>query len=233
MSSKAIPCSIRVGIHILTICAPDEGKIMRCRSVTERVVPGDGVVEVTGVGTPTWELFIAYRRADAPGHAGRIGERLIANFGPGQVFKDIESLPPGVDFVDVVRDRLQRAVVMIVIIGPRWLDGRLHDPNDLHREEIRTALERNLVTIPVLVGGAHFPSRGDLPEDIQSLTRRQGLEVADTRWDYDIGKLSEAIVVGLSQSPKRQRFLAQFKPEWPDGPQWHWVTDNPTDSDLE
>jgi len=150
------------------------------------------------------------------------------------VFKDIESLPPGVDFVDVVRDRLQRAVVMVVIIGPRWLDGRrIHEPDDLHREEIRTALERNLVTIPVLVGGAHFPSKDDLPEDVQSLTRRQGLEVADTRWDYDIGTLSEAIIAGLARSPKRQRFLAQVKPGWPDGLQWQWVTDNPTDNDLE
>jgi len=44
---------IRVGIHILTICAPDEGKILRWRSINEQVVPGDAVVEVTGVGTPT------------------------------------------------------------------------------------------------------------------------------------------------------------------------------------
>jgi hypothetical protein len=150
---------IRVGPHILTICSPRPGKIMRSRDIGAIVGPDEIAIEVTAVGTPTWEVFIAYRRADAPGHAGRVGERLIATFGAGQVFKDIEALAPGEDFVDVVRSRLLRAVVMVVIIGPRWVSERLGDPEDLHREEIRTALEQRLTVIPVLVDGAQMPRR--------------------------------------------------------------------------
>src|SRR5438552_2723010 len=86
---------VRVGLHIVTLCSPEAGKVMRARDVGEAIGFGEMAFEVTGVGTPTWEVFIAYRWKDSPGHAGRLGERLIAAFGAGQVFKDVEALPPG------------------------------------------------------------------------------------------------------------------------------------------
>src|SRR3954451_21854401 len=182
---------------------------MRCRDVGTVVNAGDVVTELTGVGTPTSELFVAYRRADAPGHAGRIGERLIAYFGRGQVFKDVESLPLGVDFLDFIREKLQRAFVMVVIIGPQWANNpRLHDPEDLHREKIRTALERRVHVVPALVHGALMPRQEDLPEDIRALVRRQAVEITDTRWDYDVGRLVEDVEQALARSPRRERFLA-------------------------
>lgn len=217
---------VRVAMNILTICAPVPGKIMRAKQVGDIIAPGDPMIEVTEVGTPTWELFIAYRRADSPGHAGHVGERLITDFGPGQVFKDIESLPPGLDFVDVVRDRLQRAVVMVVIIGPRWLDPRLNDPEDLHHEEIRTALQRGIHVQPVLVDGARMPRKDDLPEDIRPLTRRHAIEVSDGRWDYDMDRVSKAIAPALAASPRRKAFLDQVPPLTP-GPGPQWIQDNP------
>ncbi len=223
---------VQLGIHILTLCAPEAGKIMRCRAVGDVVNAGDLVSELTGVGKPTWELFVSYRRADAPGHAGRVGDGLIRYFGPGQVFKDIESLEAGQDFVDIVRAMLQRAFCMVVIIGPGWAsDERLHDPNDLHREEIRTALQRAIQIIPVLVNGATMPRKDDLPEDIRPLVRRQAVEITDTRWDYDVGRVIEKVEQVLADSPKRQRFLAQVPPWDHDG--WQWVMDDPPPEDME
>lgn len=217
---------LQIGIHILTLCAPFAGKIMRCREIDEIVRAGDTVIEVTGVGTPTWEIFIAYRRTDAPGHAGRIGERLIAYFGPGQVFKDVESLSPGVDFVDVVREKLQRAFAMVVVIGPGWLnDQRIHDREDLHREEIRTAAARGIHIVPILVNGASMPRKDDLPDDIRPLIRRQAIEITDTRWDYDVSRLTENLTQVLAHSPKRQAFLAQVPPWGHKG--WQWIEENP------
>lgn len=227
---------LQVGEHILTLCAPEAGKIMRCREVDAVVRAGEIVMEVTGVGTATRELFIAYRRADAPGHAGRLGERLIKFFGPGQVFKDIESLGPGDDFEDVVREMLQRAFVMVVIIGPGWLNDRIQDPNDLHREEISTALQRGIRIIPVLVNGARMPRKEDLPEDIRALATKNAVEVTDTRWDYDTGQVIKEIERALAGSPRRQRFLAQVPPrepaQWGD-PGWQWITDDPEPEDIE
>ena len=217
---------VQVGTHILTLCAPEAGKIMRCRTVGDVVNAGDQVTIPTGVGTPTWELFVSYRRADAPGHAGRVGDGLIGYFGPGQVFKDIESLGPGQDFVDVVRAMLQAAFCMVVIIGPGWAsDRRLDDAADLHREEIRTGLQRGIEIIPVLVNSATMPRRDELPDDIQSIVRRHAVEITDTRWDYDMGRVIDAVEQVLAQSPRRQRFLAQVPPWGYQG--WQWVANDP------
>jgi hypothetical protein len=205
---------------------------MRCRDVGETVSPGDEVTEVTGVGTPTRELFVAYRQADASGHAGRIGENLISHFGIGEVFKDVESLAPGEDFRKVVRDRLQSAFAMIVVIGPRWLEGnRLSLDDDFHREEIVTALNRGIYLVPVLVNGAAIPKQNDLPKDVQPLFDRQALEITDSRWSYDVGRLIEKLDIVLVESPARKRFLAQVPPWGSQG--WQWVADRPSEQDVD
>ena len=204
---------------------------MRCRDVGVTVDRGEKVTELTGVGTPTWEVFVGSRRIDAPGYTGRVGERLINYFGAGQIFKDIESLPPGVNYVDFIREKLQLAHVMVVVIGPNWAnDPRLHEANDLHREEIRTAIERGIHLLPVLVNGATMPSENQVPADIQPLLHRQAIEITDTRWDYDVGRVVENVEKVLAESPRRKRFLQQVPPWEHTG--LHWITDNPTDSDL-
>ena len=214
-------------IHILTLRAPEAGKILQIAAVGAVVGPDAHMVEITTVGTPTWEVFIAYRQTDSVAYAGRLGERLIARFGSGQVFKDVESLAPGQDFVEIVRDRLLRAAVMVVIIGPNWIrDRRIDNPEDLHREEIRTALERQIPVIPVLVGGAQMPRADELPEDIRKLHRLQAVEIPDKRWEDGMRDVVKAVERALEQSPRRQAFVAQASPLG-SGPRWQWVEDNP------
>jgi hypothetical protein len=199
---------------------------MRCREVGDVVKAGDEVIEVTGVGTPTWEVFVAYRRANAPGHAGRLGDRLIKHFGPGQIFKDIESLKLGETFADVIREKLQRAFVMVVIMGPGWhSDPRLHEPEDLHREEIRTALERGIQVVPVLVNGATMPHATDLPEDVRPLVSRHGITLPEVYWEAGVDRLVQHLESVLESSPRRRAFLDQVPPWGYVG--WHWVEDNP------
>lgn len=218
-------------VFSVTVRAPIAGKVMRCRDVGVTVGAGEKITELTGVGTPTWEVFVASRRTDAPGHTGRVGERLINHFGSGQVFKDIESLPPGVNYVDFIRAKLQLAHVMVVVVGPNWAnDPRLQDPADLHREEIRTATERGIHLLPVLVNGATMPRENEVPADIQQLAHRQAIEITDTRFDYDVGRVVANVENVLAESPKRKRFLQQVPP-W-DHHGFHWITDNPTDEDL-
>jgi hypothetical protein len=214
------------GIHILTLRAPEAGKIMRCRDVGDVVQADDLVTEITGVGEPTWELFVSYRHVDAPGHAGRVGDALIKYFGPGQVFRDIESQQPGQDFVATVREKLELAFCMVVVIGPGWAnDKRLHDPDDLHREEIRTALNRGIHVIPVLVHGAVMPPAEELPEDIQPIVYRVAVEITDTRWDTDIDRVIKTTEQVLADSPSRQAFLEQVPPWGHQG--WQYISNNP------
>ena len=218
------------GTHVLQICAPFDGKVMSCRRVGDLVQAGEPVMEVTGVGNPTLEIFVAYRQRDAPGHAGRVGEALIRQFGAGEVFKDIDSLRPGQTFAEIIRRRLQEAFVMVLLIGPHWAeDPRLQDPTDLHREEVRTALERGIEILPVRVGGAPIPAPDQLPADIRPILDKHIAEIIDTRWSYDVGLIQAALDAILARSPSRLRFLAQVPSlDSPGG--WHWVADKGSES---
>jgi uncharacterized protein YecT (DUF1311 family) len=145
-------------------------------------------------------VFISYRREDSGGFAGRIYDRLTRNLGHENVFFDVDSIAPGVDFVDTLSDRLGRCDALIAIIGKGWLAvagpdnrRRLDDPTDYVRLEIGAALQRGIRVIPVLVDGAALPKTGDLPETLAKLVRRQAIEISLTRFDSDVERLVETL----------------------------------------
>jgi TIR domain-containing protein len=145
-------------------------------------------------------IFISYRRDDTPGYAGRLYDRILREFGRDNVFIDVDALQPGDDFVDAIRDKLQKCDLMLALIGKRWLTAideqgrpRLEDEGDYVRIEIQTALDRGLRTIPVLVERAAMPRLQDLPQPLRGLARRQAIELSDTRWEYDVGTLVDTL----------------------------------------
>lgn len=217
---------IQVGEHVLSLVSPFDGKIMLCREVGFVAKAGDRVFETTAVGKPTWEVFIAYRRSDVPGHVGRLGDQLIKRFGPGQVFKDIESLALGESFDSVISDRINRASALLVVIGPAWQSNpRLQDVHDVHRAEIRTAIQRNIDIVPVLVNEAGMPKEQDLPEDIRPLARRQGIQLPEVYWEAGVERIVRHLESVLDRSPRRIAFLKQV-PSW-EHRGFMWVEDDP------
>ncbi|MEA2931967.1 MAG: trimeric autotransporter adhesin, partial [Actinomycetota bacterium] len=66
---------------------------------------------------------------------------------------------------------------------------RLDDPDDFVRLEIAAALERDIMVLPVLVEDAAMPGAADLPEQLAPLARRNAIEISDSRWTYDVGRL--------------------------------------------
>ena len=145
-------------------------------------------------------VFISYRREDSAGFAGRIYDRLRANLGPDSVFIDVDNIPAGLDFVEVLSERVGRCDALIALIGKNWIASadrdnrrRLDDPNDFVRIEIEAALERNVPVIPVLVDGATMPRGNDLPDGLKKLARRQGIEISHNRFDSDAERLTEAL----------------------------------------
>ena len=126
-------------------------------------------------------IFISYRRDETAYSAGWLFDRLASHFGKGQVFKDVDSIEPGDDFVEVVTAAVGSCDVLLALIGDRWLtitgeDGRrcLDNSDDWVRVEIEAALTRNVRVIPVLVGAARMPRASDLPASMAGLVRRAG-----------------------------------------------------------
>jgi hypothetical protein len=81
------------------------------------------------------------------GHAGWLYDLLARHFGDERVFRDVASMEPGLDFNEQIDAALKGCRVLLVIIGPSWLDAsdlgggrRLDDEDDVVRLEVARAL---------------------------------------------------------------------------------------------
>lgn len=123
------------------------------------------------------KIFISYRRSDTASIAGRIYDVLEDAFGRKSIFKDVDEIPPGVDFRSVIKEAVLNANILLVLIGSDWLSAsdetggrRLDNLDDFVRYEISLGLDtETMIVIPVLVEGAHIPSAEDLPHDLKDL----------------------------------------------------------------
>lgn len=145
-------------------------------------------------------IFISYRRDDTQGYARALHDELTERFGRDRVFRDIDTLRPGEDFVDAIEQAIGSSKVVVALIGGRWLSStdpygerRIDKTDDYIRVEIGAALRENLFVIPVLVQGAVMPRFDELPEDLARLARRNAFELSDSRWEYDVGRLIEVL----------------------------------------
>jgi TIR domain len=151
-------------------------------------------------------IFISYRRADSQATTGRIHEHLAREFGPENVFVDVDNIPPGSDFSEYYRKCLtNKAAVMLVVMGRNWATIKDEkDPNGLARVrkegdhvriEVATALGLNdLIVLPVLVDEAKMPASEDLPQDLIRLTRVNAVSVRhDPDFGHDMDSLINAI----------------------------------------
>ncbi len=147
-----------------------------------------------------FQLVLNYRRGDAAGNAGRLHEALAARFGADNVFMDIDTVEPGVDFVEAIERAVGSCDVFVAMIGQLWLTStnsagqrRLDDPDDFVRLEIEAALHRGIRVIPVLVQDAQMPTADQLPQSLARFARRNAFEIRDTTWRYDVDRLIETL----------------------------------------
>jgi hypothetical protein len=92
-------------------------------------------------------ILISYRREDSDAITGRIFDRLIAHYGRGSVFRDVDNIPFGVNFRDQIRAVLEESNIVLVVVGPRWFgrrggQSRVEDPADPVRVEVEIALRK-------------------------------------------------------------------------------------------
>lgn len=142
-------------------------------------------------------IFLSYRRTDSAESIGRIYDRLVKDFGGDAVFKDVDSIPLGVDFRSHIATQLENCEYFLAVIGKDWLDvadnqgnRRIDNPRDHVRLETQIALKKGIPVIPVLVRGANVPSEERLPDELKDLSFRNGLAVrTDPDFHRDMDRL--------------------------------------------
>ena len=154
----------------------------------------------TSAAASASRIFVSYRREDSAYPAGWLFDRLVDHFGADQIFKDVDSIELGDDFVERITGAVGSSAVLLSVIGKRWLtvtgekrQRRLDDPGDFVRLEIEAAFERGVRVIPVLVDGARMPQAAELPDSLAQLAHRQALELSPNRFGSDTGRLLDVL----------------------------------------
>jgi hypothetical protein len=199
---------------ILTTAAVVAFGVLKKRSQRDRQIDSPGMQDpvheaktpetkpalVTHADDPIKSIFISYRRQDSQHITGRIYDKLSTQFGKSAVFKDVDSMPLGVDFRDHIREQVSRCAVLVAVIGKNWNETsgsgnrRLNDRGDHLRIEIEAALERRIPVIPVLVDGVEMPSEEELPPSLARLAYHHGISV---RPDPDFHSDADRLLRGI------------------------------------
>jgi glycerophosphoryl diester phosphodiesterase len=137
-------------------------------------------------------IFISYRRQETAWPARQLYEVLVDRFGAESVFKDVDDIEPGDDFVERITEAVASCDVLLALIGNQWLamtdihgGRRLDNPEDFVRLELTAALSRGVRVVPILVDGAVMPRPEQLPPDLVPLTRRQAVEISAVGFNTD------------------------------------------------
>ncbi len=161
------------------------------------------------------KLFISYRREDSAANALGIGQYLEHEFGRKNIFIDVD-MHAGAKFPTVLEQRLAECKVMLVLIGPEWLNARddsgnrrLDNHEDWVRLEITQALTRDITVIPVCVNGATLPKKAELPDDIKSLLDHQAVSITTTGFRHEMSGLVRDI--RAIREPRRWRRLGSYR----------------------
>lgn len=154
-------------------------------------------------------IFISYRRSDTERSANLIYDHLGSRFGYDKVFIDVYGIDLGVDFHEILAEKLGRCDVLLAVIGPEWLssaaaDGtrRIDGTGDYVRIEIAAALDRKVRVVPVFVENAADLNAGDLPFDIQALAKHNGVRLRPDELQGDIERLSNGLSEVMAASER-------------------------------
>jgi hypothetical protein len=148
-------------------------------------------------------VFISYRTRDDAYSAVLLYRSLVERLGASRVFRDFDSLRGGDDVNRMLDQQLAQCMVLLVVIGPRWLtaetDGRrrLDEPDDWVRHEIATALRRGCRVVPVLLDDTSLPKAEQLPPDIAGLAGCLARRIRHDQIEHDIPRLVEELVEEL------------------------------------
>ena len=142
-------------------------------------------------------IFLNYRRDDTEAYAGRLHESLTRAFVPDPVFMDQFSVYPGEHWEWTIQQAVAHALVVICVIGPRWLDAvgnpparRIDSDRDILRRELVAALDLGTPVIPLIVPRGVIPDVSQTPGELSELAELQVQEISARHWAADIDRLN-------------------------------------------
>lgn len=153
------------------------------------------------------DIFVSYRRSDAPAAAGRLASALGEHFGSRRVFLDIQGIAPSHAWDATIEGALAACKAGVVVIGRAWLqpgrDGasaRLNDTGDVVRSEIAALIAQRKAIFPVLVEGAPLPEAQHLPDELGALLRFQAVSMGNGDWDSTVALLVREIESAIERT---------------------------------
>src|SRR5215467_14154470 len=153
-------------------------------------------------------VFLSYRREDAGPYARSLQLQLSQRIPGARLFMDVDSIEAGLDFAEAIENAVSSCAVLVALIGRQWAtltdeDGsrRLDNPDDFVRFEVKTALERGVRVIPVLLDGARPLRQQDLPADLRKLARLNAHKLSWDRYQDDADRLLDLIERVLAAGP--------------------------------
>lgn len=132
-------------------------------------------------------IFISYRRQDADADAGRLYDMLAHEFGAERLFKDVDDVPPGVNWKNVTREVVRDSAVVLAVISPNW------ELSEAIQIELETAFTAGVRVIPVTVGNARMPTADALPASVTELADINAAALFHNSWGRDCLPLMEAV----------------------------------------
>ena len=150
-------------------------------------------------------IFISYRRDDSAPYARLISDALCARFGEQAIFRDIDTIRPGTNFVEAIEEAVSSCDALVVVIGKDWVtisdskgQRRLDDLEDYVRREVLAGLRRDdVLVVPVLVEGARMPGKDELPPELVPLSLHMALELTDAGWDDQVNRLVQVLTEAI------------------------------------
>lgn len=125
---------------------------------------------------------------------------------------DVEGIEAGENFDKVIEASIGSSDTVVVVIGRQWAGindrsgtKRIDDPSDYVRQEIATSLRLNVELVPVLVGGARFPSQNDLPAELREMAFRNALQIEDDAFLAGMDRLIAVLERTTAASMERKR----------------------------
>ena len=132
-----------------------------------------------------YDVFISYRR-DVSSETARLIQFALRSEGL-KVFLDVDEMEAG-HFDERLLGTIEDTPNFIVVLSKGCLQG--HDETtDWLRKEIEHAIKTERNIIPIIMTGFNFPDSADLPQELRSLPRYNGVKYYHDYFDAVIARL--------------------------------------------